>query len=164
MDNLKRLQQTCSMNQASFNKIKFNNIKALTNQMRMKQNGFTLLELMIVVAIIGILASIAIPAYSDYVLRAKLAQATSALSDGRIKMEQFFQDNRTYIGSPCPAATTHFTYACNSLGLDAYTITATNMATIPAFVFTINQANTKTSATYWGNNNTCWVTKKGGAC
>ena len=57
------------------------------------QKGFTLIELMIVVAIIGILASIAIPQYSDYVKRGKAAEATSNLATLRIKMEQCFQDN-----------------------------------------------------------------------
>jgi len=80
------------------------------------QKGFTLIELMIVVVVIGILASIGIPAYNDYVTRGKLVEATSALSDGRIKMEQYFQDNRTYVGGTCPAATTRFTFNCKARG------------------------------------------------
>jgi len=54
-------------------------------------NGFTLVELMIVVAIIAILASVGYPAYTNYVTQGKLLDATSGLSDGRIKMEQFFK-------------------------------------------------------------------------
>lgn len=127
------------------------------------QKGFTLIELMIVVAVIGILASIAIPSYSDYVTRGRLVEGTSALADGRIRMEQFFQDNRTYTGGPCPAATANFTYACN-LTATTYTITATGIDNLAAFSYTINQANTKGSNTPWGNSTTCWVTKKGGVC
>jgi len=135
------------------------------------QKGFTLIELMIVVVVIGILASIGIPSYNDYVTRGKLVEATSALSDGRVKMEQFFQDNRTYDaggGATCPpaipAATTNFTYACSGLTAAAYTITATGTGGLAAFSYTINETNAKTSATPWGNSGSCWVTNKGGAC
>jgi type IV pilus assembly protein PilE len=126
--------------------------------------GFTLLELMIVVAIIGILTMVALPAYSDYITRGKLAEATSALPDGRVKMEQFFQDNRTYAGGPCPSATASFTYACSNLGASTYTITATGTGNLSAYSYTIDQTNTRTSTTPWGDSASCWVVKKGGTC
>jgi len=128
------------------------------------QQGFTLIELMIVVVAIAILAAVAIPSYTDYVTRGKLVEGTSALSDGRVKMEQFFQDNRTYAGGPAPAATPNFTYASSNRTLGTYTITATGIGTLSAFSYTINESNTKTSDTPWGASTTCWVVKKGGAC
>jgi len=128
------------------------------------QNGFTLVELMIVVAIIGILSAVAMPAYNDYVTRGKLTEATSTLSDGRVKMEQFFQDNRTYAGGTCPAATTYFTFACSNLSTTTYPITATGIGNLSTYSNTINEANTKASATPWGNGATCWITKRGGTC
>lgn len=128
------------------------------------QRGFTLIELMVVVAVVGILASVAIPAYNDYVTRGKLVEGTSTLADGRVKMEQFFQDNRTYAGGPCPAATTNFTYTCSNLSAANYIISATGKNSLSAFSYSINQANTKSSTTPWGNGTTCWIMKKGDAC
>ena len=95
-------------------------------------NGFTLVELLLVMAIIGLMAGAALPFYNDYVMRSKLVEGTSALSDGRIKMEQFFQDNRTYLNGPTPAATTNFTYVAVGT-LSTYTITATGLNTVSAF-------------------------------
>jgi type IV pilus assembly protein PilE len=141
------------------------------NQLSVYHKGFTLIELMIVVSIIAILASIAIPAYSDYVTRGKIAQGISELADSRIKMEQYFQDNRTY--SPginaasiglASGSKPYFTYALSSVGLTSYTITATGIGNISTYSYTIDQNNTKTSSTPWGNSSTCWVKSKGGAC
>jgi type IV pilus assembly protein PilE len=134
------------------------------------KNGFTLVELMTVVAVIGILAAIAYPSYNDYVIRGKLAEGTSALSDGRVKMEQFFQDNRTYAGGPAPAATTYFTYSAGTPTATTYTLTATGIGSLNVFVYTINQNNAKgttAAPTGWAAATmpaTCWITRKGGVC
>lgn len=136
----------------------------------LSQKGFTLVELMIVVAVIGILASIAFPSYTDYVIRSKLIEGTSALADGRVKMEQFFQDNRTYVGGPCPAATANFTYDCSNPVATAtsYTINATGTGSISSFSYTINEANVKGTTSVksgWGTAPAaCWLMKKGGSC
>lgn len=139
------------------------------------QKGFTLVELMIVVAIIGILAFVAVPGYQDYVLRGKLVEATSGLSNARVKMEQYFQDNRTYDaggGNTCPASiaatSDHFAYACGDLSDSTYTITATGIGGLSNFAYTINQANAKRTTSLkagWGTTPAnCWITSKGGSC
>lgn len=133
-----------------------------------KQQGFTLVELMVVVVIIGILATVAVPSFSNYSIRGKLAEATSALSDGRVKMEQFYQDNRTYVGGTCPAATSNFTYACSNLTANTYTITATGKSSLSVFSYTIDQTNTKQTTALkagWGTvPANCWITSAGGSC
>jgi type IV pilus assembly protein PilE len=142
-------------------------------------NGFTLVELMIVVTIISILAAVAIPSYSSYVTRSKVVEATSALSGMRVLMEQYYQDNRTYLnGAVCgtigavPTATKYFTYACQAAA-NTYTITASGSGGMAGFGYTVDQGNNKTSnitapatAKGWSNPNpnTCWTTNKGGQC
>lgn len=137
--------------------------------------GFTLIEMMIVVAIVAILASVALPAYTEHVMRGKLAEAQGELSSMRSKLETFFLDNRTYVGA-CAANTVaplpvgkYFTYTCPTLTATTYTVQATGVAAegMGGFAFTINQANLRATTAVpagWTANATCWVTKKGGTC
>ncbi|MEO8717137.1 MAG: type IV pilin protein, partial [Burkholderiales bacterium] len=100
--------------------------------------GFTLIELMITVAVIAVLAAIALPSYTDYITRSKFTEATSNLSDLRVKMEQRFQDARTYVGGPCAptgpagAQVKYFTFTCSvppTVGTpNNYTLQAAGMA------------------------------------
>jgi len=140
-----------------------------------QQNGFTLVELMIVVAIVAILASVALPAYQDYVIRGKLTEATSNLANARVKMEQYFQDNRKYgdaSGTTCPssipASSANFNYTCSTPSTDTYVITATGKSPLNDFSYTINESNTKNTTalrTGWGGTPAnCWITSKGGSC
>jgi type IV pilus assembly protein PilE len=136
------------------------------------QQGFTLIELMIAVAIVGILAAVAYPAYTDYIVRGNLADAAAALADIRVKLEQHFQDNRAY-DNPAPAVCNaskptpkNFTVTCN-LTATTYTITATGSATsTTGFVMTVDQTNARRTTgvkTGWGTAPyNCWVIRKGG--
>lgn len=148
--------------------------------------GFTLIEVMVTVAIVAILASIALPNYSDYVTRSSLPEATSALSDFRVRMEQFFQDNRRYptacvVPPTVPSATEiqvptgkYFTYGCPGLSATTFTANAVGNAgtNVSWMTYTINELNARTSTIGAGapagwsaaTPNNCWVTKKGGVC
>ena len=61
-----------------------------------KQQGFTLIELMIVVAIIGILAAIAIPAYQDYTIRAQVSEGLNLAAGAKAAVTEFTQDRGTF--------------------------------------------------------------------
>lgn len=139
---------------------------------RNESAGFTLIEVMVVVVIIGVLTMVAIPSYNDYILRGRIAEATSALSDGRVRMEQFFQDNKTYVAGPCPPATASFTYACPGPTNTTYTIIANGIAgsNVSAFSFSIDQNNTRqtiSAVSGWAGvalPQNCWITRKNGVC
>lgn len=138
-----------------------------------KNKGFTLIELMITVAIIGILAAIATPNYTEYVKRGYVADATNTLSSMRAKLEQHYQDNRAYttvgaFATPCTASTVgKFNITC-TLAANTFTVTATGSGPAAGFTYTINQSNQQATVSLpsgWGSATTaCWITSKGGSC
>lgn len=157
-----------------------------------RQSGFTLLELMIVVAIIGILAAIAIPQYNQYTNKSRINEAFNTLSDLRVRMEQYYQDNKQYgnagscttvaanatpvIAMPTTPNVKYFTYSCVSSGSatadsdQAFVLTATSklgpLGAAGDYVYTIDQSDTRATTKVKGAVSTlqCWVTAPGSTC
>lgn len=136
--------------------------------MKEHQHGFTLMELMATVAIIGILSAIAIPQYSQYVLRTRLAEAYTALAGVQPALEQYWDDKRTFADfAALPAATANFSYAISDTTASAYTVTATGSGPAAGFVFTIDQNGNKATTAApsgWTTSTSCWVNRKDGTC
>ena len=156
-----------------------------------RSTGFSLIELMITVAIVAILAAIAVPNYTDYVTRSKLAEAAANLSDLRVKMEQYYLDNRRYsttaaggtCGIPGGNAPTvgnakYFGYLCtsanpNTTGDQTYTLQADGLAaqSVDGISYTVDQSNSKATTVAgamaskgYATNAACWVMKKPSSC
>jgi type IV pilus assembly protein PilE len=140
-----------------------------------RQRGFTLIELMITVAIIAILAAVAYPSYTAYIQRGRIAETTALLATTRVRLEQFYQDNRNYgstattCGVAMPTAA-NFTFSCGwgGGGTDqSFLLTATGSAAMNGFAFTIDHANQQRTTAFPGDSGlpvNCWRQRKGQAC
>ena len=131
-----------------------------------KQGGFTLIELMITIVVVGILTSIAVPAYTDHIVTGKIAQGVGALSEAKVRMEQVFNSERAY---DCTLKFdpifhgTPFTVAVSDCSATTFTMTATGKSDsgMSGYTYTINQSGDKTSTTpAVASSQACWLKSK----
>ena len=125
--------------------------------------GFTLIELMIVVVIVGILATIAYPSYQDYVTRAKRADGKAALLKVQLAQEKYRANNISYgsltqLGLAGTSPDGYYNIDILSPGTTTYTATATALfADSKCISLIIDQAGTKlVTGTYSANPENCW--------
>ncbi len=138
-----------------------------------KNQGFSLIELMIVVVIVGILASIAVPAYTDHIIRGKIAQGVEGLSEAKVRMEQVFNSKRSYKldDGSCPDLSGLFADLPFTIAHDpACTATTFNLKIsgksangMSGYWYSINESGEKKSATPATTGN-CWLMSKGASC
>jgi type IV pilus assembly protein PilE len=134
--------------------------------MRNKMRGMTLIELVIVVAIVALLATVAIPSYRQFLLRSHRAEAKSALLNLAAAQEKFYLQNNTYteeladappdgLGLTATTVNGHFTVTIDDADADSFTATATaaggQAQDSHCASFTINQAGTRTAT-----SDDCW--------
>ena len=137
---------------------------------RYNSKGFTLIELMIVIAVIGIIAAIAIPSYSQYVVRSKRGDAMAALLSASQAVERFKSNNNfSYSGVNAPfaripadsvAGKQNYDVAIANLSSTTYTITASPVNSMSGKddVLSLDQDGNKK----WGTK-TCWP-EAGSSC
>jgi type IV pilus assembly protein PilE len=134
--------------------------------MRWNSRGFSLIELMIVIAVVAILASIAVPSYRQYVLRAHRTEAKAALLNVAAAQEKFYLQNNTYttaltaappagLGIAATTRNGHYTIAIGAANVTTFSVTATATGAQTkdsrCLTFSINELGVKTAT-----NTDCW--------
>ena len=128
--------------------------------MKSKISGFTLIELMIVVIIVGILTMIALPSYQDYARKSRRADVLTKLLDTQLHEEKWRANNSKYaitatsVGSP---SSDYYTFTIASPSTNSYTITANAIGNqvkdkqdgVACTALSINQNNDKTPTECW---------------
>jgi type IV pilus assembly protein PilE len=131
------------------------------------------MDILVALAIVGIMTAIAVPAYSGHVLRTRLAEAFAGLAGLQPNAEQFWASNHTFAGldqestSRMPADSANFTYTLSNATASTYTVTATGRGAATGVTFTFDQSGSRATTAVpsgWTASSSCWIDRKGGQC
>lgn len=129
---------------------------------RRRNSGFTLIELMIVVAMVAILAAIALPSFADQMRKSRRSEAVSAMQDAQLRLERYRVDHANYAGSGTTfPASNHYQFAITAdvATPNNYSITATpqgDQAKDGCGTLTITKAGADTTKKASGSGTNCW--------
>ncbi|WP_152225383.1 type IV pilin protein [Pseudomonas sp. SCB32] len=112
--------------------------------MPIRSRGFTLIELMVVVAIVAILAAIAYPSYQQYIIRGKRSAAQAQMMDIANREQQYLLANRIYADSAAMASS-GYTLTSDVSSNYSYSITVNNAATPPTYTITFTPSGRQAS-------------------
>lgn len=136
--------------------------------MKTLKSGFTLIEIVITLALIGILATIAYPSYIDYIIRSHRSDAFSTLTQLQLTLERCYAQSFSYSAActalptfPVTSPQNYYSVTLSNLTASTYTLTATPIGTqindTTCATMSINQANVKTAADSSGTaQKACW--------
>jgi type IV pilus assembly protein PilA len=135
------------------------------NIKQQKQQGFTLIELMIVIAIVGILAAVALPAYQDYTVRAKMSEPMAALAEAKTTIAEYYASNAVWPATATLAglntnpnklivASLHYESSNGAL------VTATVQANVVPGITNPNEVGFSLSALTRGDGSIVWICKQ----
>lgn len=140
----------------------------MRQKIMLNKKGFTLVELVITVSIIGILTAIAYPSYTNYVLKSRRSDALSALTQDQMAFERCYAQNFSYTAAcsslpafPQVTSQGFYSIALSNLGATTYTLTATPIGSqtkdTTCANISINQANVKTATDNTATaQSSCW--------
>ena len=120
-------------------------------QVRVQVRGFTLIEMMIVVAVIGILSAIAFPSYASHIQKSRRVDAKNAVLDLAGREERYFSINNAYTNDAAALGYSALPLAVNSSGSSFYSLNVTITTTPPGFVATATPTGAQT------NDATCYA-------
>lgn len=135
----------------------------------MKKNGFTLIELMAVVALLGILSAVSLPIYSNHEKETKLSEIPAIVRLAENAADNYFADTRSFAGADCSKATSSSYWKSSCEGnASTFNVAVVGVGSMAGFSFAQTMAGARTSSvpstfspTTTGN---CFILRKNGGC